>query len=242
MNLTHLDLILWISGYAGYICLLAVLFLKRRYLLYPWFAALVAEEMLTDGLLALICRYGTHRQYFVAYWTCDIVDSLLTVAVVYEVARHLVRLIHIKNVIDPRELRWLSIAMLMLSGFLCWRFAPHLAKPLANVALRIDVFSSVLLLGLTGVICLAVYFYGVRFSVHASVIAYGLALYALGRVPRFASVLTTGNEDLWATLDACAIATYVVVLFTWAIVLWREEPQRKLTPYMQSLLSQAHVL
>lgn len=242
MNLTPLDLVLWISGYAGYICLLAALCLKKKYVLFPWFTALVAEEMLTDGLLALICRYGTHHQYFVAYWTFDIVDSVLTVAVVYEVLKHLIRFVLIKNLIDLRELRWFSLAMLVLSGILCWKFSPHLAKPLANIALRIDAFSSMLLLGLTGVVFLTVFFYGVRFSVHASVIAYGLSFYALGRVPRFASVFAFGGADFWATLDTCATAAYVMVLFVWAIVFWREEPQRKLTHEMNTLLSQAHAL
>jgi len=69
MELNHWDMILWVSGYVGNVCLMAVLCAKKRYKAFPWFTLFLANELVQDPLLALLIRYGSAKHYFYAYWT-----------------------------------------------------------------------------------------------------------------------------------------------------------------------------
>src|SRR5579884_4006637 len=109
MQLSHWDVILWISGYVGNVCLMAVMCAKKRYTAFPWFAIFLANELVQDPVLALFSRFGTAKHYFYAYWSLDVLDSLLLLFVIFEVSRSVTRVIdENRNIFRSPDVFWLG--------------------------------------------------------------------------------------------------------------------------------------
>jgi hypothetical protein len=242
MELTRWDIALWIGGYVGSICLMAVLVAKRRYKTFPWFTVFLANELIQDPLLALINHYGSKKQYFYSYWSLDLLDSLILVVVIFELSRAITRAINEnRGVFRSRELFWL-MAGLVLIGVMCWMSAPSQERPIITLAFKAATTSSVIMCGLTGYVLLVVFFYGVRFRVHAVAITYGLTAYVLTRMMIYFSVMSSPNADLWEKLARWSKPVYALSLFVWSFMLWLDEPERKLSTQMHALLSKTRSL
>ena len=234
MELNHWDIILWISGYVGNICLMAVLCVKKRYKAFPWFTLFLANELVQDPLLALLARYGAAKHYFYTYWFLDVLDSLLLLLVIFELARAVTQVIdEFKNMFRSHDLFWLAAALL-ITGISCWTLAPELPNPIVTLALKAATMTSITMCGLTVYVFLAAFFYGVRFRVHAVAITYGLTAYALTRMLVYVAVLNTGSADAWELLSRWSKPLYILMLFGWSLMLWLEEPDRKLSPEMHA--------
>jgi len=234
MELNHWDIILWISGYVGNICLMAVLCAKKRYKAFPWFTLFLANELVQDPLLALLARYGAAKHYFYTYWFLDVLDSLLLLLVIFELARTVTRVIdEFKNMFRSHDLFWLAAALL-ITGISCWTLAPELPNPIVTLAFKAATMTSITMCGLTVYVFLAAFFYGVRFRVHAVAITYGLTAYALTRMLVYVAVLNTGSADAWELLSRWSKPLYILMLFGWSLMLWLEEPDRKLSPEMHA--------
>jgi hypothetical protein len=242
MELTHWDIILWISGYFGNICLMAVLCAKKRYKAFPWFTLFLANELVQDPLLALIAHYGSAKHYFYAYWSLDLLDSLLLLFVIFELSRVVMRVIdENKRVFRSHDLFWLAVA-LPITGISCWVLAPRLPNPIVTLAFKAATMTSITMCGLTVYVFLAAFFYGVRFRVHAVAITYGLTVYALTRMLVFVAVLNTGSAEVWEFLSRWSKPLYILILFGWSFMLWLEEPKRKVSPEMQALIMRARYI
>jgi hypothetical protein len=235
MELNHWDVILWITGYVGNICLMAVLCAKKRYKAFPWFTLFLANELVQDPLLALLSHYGSAKHYFYAYWSLDVVDSLLLLLVIFEVSRTVTRVIDAyKNVFRPHDLFSLA-AVLLITVISCWALAPKLPNPIVTLAFKTATMTSITMCGLTVYVFLAAFFYGVRFRVHAVAITYSLTAYALTRMLVYLAVLNTGSADAWELLSRWSKPLYILMLFGWSLMLWLEEPERKISREMYEL-------
>jgi hypothetical protein len=235
MELNHWDIILWVSGYVGNVCLMAVLCAKKRYRAFPWFTLFLANELVQDPLLALLVRYGSAKHYFYAYWGLDVLDSLLLLFVIFELSRTVTRVIDKnKNVFRPHDLFWLAAALLA-TGISCWALAPRLPNPIVTVAFKAATMTSITMCGLTVYVFLAAFFYGVRFRVHAVAITYGLTVYSLTRMLVYVAVLNTGSAEVWELLSRWSKPLYILMLFGWSFMLWLEEPKRKISSEMYEL-------
>jgi hypothetical protein len=234
MELNHWDIILWISGYVGNICLMAVLCAKKRYKAFPWFTLFLANELVQDPLLALLAHYGAAKHYFYTYWILDVLDSLLLLLVIFELARTVTRVIdEFKNMFRSLDLFCLAAALL-ITGISCWGLAPTLKNPIVTLAFKAATMTSITMCGLTVYVFLAAFFYGVRFRVHAVAITYGLTAYALTRMLVYVAVLNTGTAETWELLSRWSKPLYIFMLFGWSLMLWLEEPDRKLSPEMHA--------
>jgi len=239
MQLTHWDVVLWISGYVGNICLMTVLLVKRRYKTFPWFTLFMANELIQDPLLALIQHYGSGKQYGYTYWSLDILDSLLLIFVIFELARVVTKTIdEHRGVFRAHELLWVGAALLLM-GVMCWILLPSLpdASPIVALAFKAATASTVIMLGLTGYVSLAVFFYGVRFRVHAAAITYGLTAYVLTRMLVYVGVVNASSLDFQEKLLRWSKPLYILMLFVWSLMLWLEEPKRKLSTEMHALIT-----
>jgi hypothetical protein len=236
MELNHWDIILWISGYVGNICLMAVLCAKKRYKAFPWFTLFLANELVQDPLLALLAHYGSAKHYFYTYWSLDVLDSLLLLLVIFELSRTVTRVIdEYKNIFRPRDLFWLAAALL-ITVISCLALAPRLPNPIVTLALKAATMASITMCGLTVYVFLAAFFYGVRFRVHAVSITYGLTAFSLTRMLVYVAVLSTGSADVWELLSRWSKPVYILMLFGWSLMLWLEEPKRKISPEMCELI------
>jgi hypothetical protein len=236
MQLTHWDIILWISGYFGNICLMAVLCAKKRYKAFPWFTLFLTNELIQDPLLALVKHYGSAKHYFYAYWSLDVLDSLFLIFVIFELARAVIRAVgENQRVFRPLELPGVATALLLM-GIGGWGLIPSLPHPMVTLALKAATTSSVIMCGLTFYVFMGIFFYGVRFRVHAAAIAYGLTAYVMTRMLVYVGVLNTGSPGVWELLSRWSKPIYILMLFVWSLMLWLEEPERKISTEMHTLI------
>ena len=90
MNFSVIQNVLWAASFAANFALLFVLISRRRtqeFRLYNLIGFLSAEM----AVLFLIYRWGSAHLYAVIYWSCVLVDFLLQLGVVMEMARIVLR-------------------------------------------------------------------------------------------------------------------------------------------------------
>jgi hypothetical protein len=113
--------------------------------------------------------------------------------------------------------------------------SPHLPVMLA---LRISQMSSLCVGGVTSLLILATFFFGLRFRIHAQAVLYGLALYMFGKLWVHTLLLLLGNLQQWSALEVSLKPVYHLTLLIWIACLWFEEPEVKPVPEMQQELQQ----
>src|SRR5277367_462599 len=91
MNLTALDNALWAASLIGHVALVIVLLTKKRARAFPVFTTFVAFGALRTVLLFFVLRDGSKEAYFLAYWITGFGDYVFQVALLFEIARDLLR-------------------------------------------------------------------------------------------------------------------------------------------------------
>ena len=84
MHLTGLDLLFWAAGFGAHLILLAVLLIRRRFKAFPVFTAFILSNIARTVALYFVERVGSRASYFYTFWSLGILDTLLQLAVVYE--------------------------------------------------------------------------------------------------------------------------------------------------------------
>jgi hypothetical protein len=235
MQLTAVDITLWVTTFLANACLLSVLFYRRRYRIFPWFTLLVAGDLVQSVILAVIVKYGGHGLYFYTYWVFAVFDSIVQIVVLAELTRNILRQFDRDSPLI-KSFGYPLIVLLVFAAFSVWRFTPDMNHPLTNTAFKVTMFSDVILVGLTSVTFFTVFFGGLRFRVHAAVITFGLIIYGAGKLVVFAAVLGLGSAELWSIFEQGLKPLYILCLIFWIASLWLDEPSRKLTAEMEGLL------
>jgi len=229
------DNVLWLTGFALNLGLLCVLLHKRRFQKFPWFTLLIAQDAVQTIVLFYVHRYP--RINFYTYWGFEALDALLRLLVLYEVARLLLAQFGM-SISGVARRYWSVIVVLVgvLSAF-AWLTpsSPHLPVMLA---LRISQMSSLCVGGVTSLLILATFFFGLRFRIHAQAVLYGLALYMFGKLWVHTLLLLLGNLQQWSALEVSLKPVYHLTLLIWIACLWFEEPEVKPVPEMQQELQQ----
>ena len=208
----------------------------------PVLALLPLIASATPLLLLTICAPRYEARYFYTYWAGEVVNAILLIAVIFEITRVFGRALYTKTAGIEREVGMIvwTIPAMVAFAVLFLKILPDLHHELANLAFKIDTVCAVLMISLVGTVSLSMYFYGLRARVHAAAITYGLLVYSIGRVLVFSAVLNTADSLLWIYLERCLKPVYIISLFVWSVVLWFEEPERKLSREMHSFLERAN--
>jgi len=229
------DNVLWLTGFALNLGLLCVLLHKRRFQRFPWFTLLIAQDAVQTIVLFYVHRYP--RINFYTYWGFEALDALLRLLVLYEVARLL--LAQFGMSISGVARRYWSVIVVLVGVLLAFEWltpsSPHLPVMLA---LRISQMSSLCVGGVTSLLILATFFFGLRFRIHAQAVLYGLALYMFGKLWVHTLLLLLGNLQQWSALEVSLKPVYHLTLLIWIACLWFEEPEVKPVPEMQQELQQ----
>ena len=227
------DNVLWLTGFALNLGLFCVLLHKRRYQKFPWFTLLIAQDALQTIVLFGVHRYP--RINFYTYWGFEAFDALLRLMVLYEVARLL--LAQCGMSISGVARRYWSVIVVLVGVLLAFTWltpsSPHLPVMLA---LRIGQMSSICVGGVTSLLILITFFFGLRFRIHAQAVLYGLALYMFGKLWVHTLLLLMGDLQHWSALEVSLKPVYHMTLLIWIACLWFEEPEVRPTPEMQRLM------
>ena len=91
MHLSLVAIALWAAGSALNVTLVVVLFYKRRNRVVPWFTAWMTYELLYALACFLVYRTGSKETYRLVYWIGALIDFLLQIAVVGEIAQSVLK-------------------------------------------------------------------------------------------------------------------------------------------------------
>jgi hypothetical protein len=222
MHMGAWDYVLWVTGFALNLGLLAVLLHKRRFQKFPWFTLLIAQDAVQTVVLFCVHRYPWINFY--SYWSFEALDALLRLFVLYEVARVLLAQCEMSMTGVVR--RYWSFLVVLVGVFatvtLLSPSSPYLP---IKVALRIGQMSSICVGGVTTLLILATFFFGLRFRIHAQAVLYGLALYMFGKVWVHTLLLLLGNLQQWSALEVSLKPVYHMTLALWIAYFWFEEPE-----------------
>jgi hypothetical protein len=233
MHLGTWDYVLWLTGFALNLGLLCVLLQKRRFQRFPWFTLLIAQDAVQT--IVLFCVHGYPRINFYTYWSFEALDAVLRLLVLYEVARVLLAQcgMSLAALIRRYWSFFLVVAGVLVAVALLSPSSPYLP---VEVALRIGQMSSICIGGVTSLLLVTTFFFGLRFRIHAQAVLYGLALYMFGKLWVHTLLLLLGDLQQWSALEVSLKPVYHMTLLIWIACLWFEEPAVRPAPEMQGLM------
>jgi hypothetical protein len=233
MHMATWDYVLWVTGFSLNLGVLCVLLHKHRYQKFPWFTLLIAQDAVQTIVLFCVHRYPMINFY--TYWSFEALDAVLRLLVLYEVAHVLLAQCGMSITGVARRYWSFIVVLSAVLAAAAW-LSPSSPYLPVQVALRIGQMSSLCVGGLTSLLILATFFFGLRFRLHAQAVLYGLALYMFGKVWVHTLLLLLGNLQQWSSLEVSLKPVYHMTLLIWIACLWFEEPEVKEAPELQQLM------
>ena len=226
MNLSTLDKVLWAAGFVGHVALILILVLRRRVKHFPMFTTLLAFQLCTTILLFLLYRHGSSHAYSVAYYVSYIGNFALQIAVIWEIAR---------DVLRPTG-TWISDAR---RGFLVWSavgivlasllsfFMPSAGLSRSEMwEMRGEVLTSLLTCEVFLAMIAAANRLGLQWRSHVMALGQGLTVWALVAILGDLGDVAIGWESKLAIFDHLRSFVYLGALVFWMVAFWLPEKQR----------------
>ena len=231
MQLTGLDLLFWATGFYGHIVLLLVLAARHRASEVPFFTILIASNVLRTATLYFIIHHGTKHEYFYTYWSLAVVDMALQFCVVYEMASHVFRPLGVWAPDVRKSFVWLSFGSVTVASALTALAKPDTQIWVRSLVIRGNFFSSALMSEMfVGMIALSVTV-GLPWKTHVARISQGLGVYSIIGVLTEAGHNHFGtHSQIFTTLSHLRITTYLICVWYWNIMLWRNAPAPRELP------------
>jgi hypothetical protein len=240
MRLTRLDYLFWAAGFIFNLTLLIILVYRRRFRTFPFFTALISLVVAKTAILYLVRAWANPHDYFYAYWSLTVADTLLQLCVACEVAWRIFRPLHAW----AADIRGVLSAVLVVSvaaaGALAWLAIPVARTWVQALTTRGDLFSAALMSELFVAMMVVSVSAGLPWRSHAAAIAQGLGGYCLLSV-----LIETGHayfgtgRDLpaFVILSQVRMVVYLGCVLYWIVNLSPEErPARMMTSEMHTAL------
>ena len=231
MHLSLMEIVLWAAGLVFEAALIFVLLYKRRYRVVPWFTAWIAWVFLYTIALFLAYRFGFRHLYGLIYWSAGIVEMLLQVAMVFEIARSV--LMRSGRWVEGARLRLVAIgsAALFVAGAMAWFMTAPAATPFQEMAARLSLFATILICLLSGAVMAASSRLGLGFRSYVMREVYGLVFWVL---PVFALDTLHAywrTKELVPALQNFKASLFASALIYWCVAFWLPEPEPELMTF-----------
>jgi hypothetical protein len=233
MHLSGLDFFYWVTGLVGELALIGVLWRKHRAHQFPAFVALLVFYVVRTLTLFFIYRHGTAHMYANVYWTLAIVDVLLQLAMMTEIAMKVFRPTRRwASDVGQSLLGLVAISLLVAAG-LTWLAAPPVRSWQQSFVLRGNLFSSILVTELFVGMMMLAFTAGLPWKLHAFRIAQGWGVYTMfsmlvDAVENFFGLAT--RAGVFHTLNHVRLGLFMVCLGFWIVTLWQEAPEPRELP------------
>ena len=243
MHLSGFDRFVWAAGFCGHLLLLIVLFARRRASSFPAFTTYIAENAGTTVVLYFVANHLSFDAYRHIYWSLGIVDEILQLLVVYEIAVH----VFCPTGVWARDVRRVFVgvacASTLVALLLTWLAHPTAPRQIQTFMLRSNFFSAALMSELfVGMVVLSATA-GLPWRTHVARIAQGLGTYSILCVSRDIIVDYVGlsqHRQLYNELSHFRILTYLACEGFWIAMLWQEAPAPRELP--ESMRAQIYAL
>jgi hypothetical protein len=240
MHLTGIDFFFWAVGFLENLGLLFVLWYRRLVTSFPFFTALATLSVIRTVVLYLVLNYGTKESYFITYWSLAIIDTMLQLGIVYEIAGRVFRPVGVW----AHDVRGSFIWMVGLSAIvalgLSWLASPPARTWMQSLVTKGTLFAAALMSELFVLMMALSISARLPWRTHVAKIAQGLGAYSLVSV-----LIETGHSYFgvggevrtFLALSHIRIAAYLTCVAYWAVMLWRaEQPSREMTQEMRERL------
>jgi hypothetical protein len=238
MHLTGAILFFWAAGLLGHIVLLAVVLMKKRAAVFPFFCALIVTNICRAIILYSIATFGAKHSYLVAYFSFDLLDVALQLSITYELARHVFR----PTGVWAPDLRKTFLLIIFASFPIalllsCLPMPPEktiLASLLDRLNLFVEASQCELLVGMIVASTIA----RLPWKSHVARIAQGLGFYSfVGLLADAGHSILPRESSLFHTLTFARMSAYLVCETYWIVMLWQSAPaQRELPEEMRMQL------
>lgn len=227
MQLIGFDRFVWVAGFCGHVLLLLVLFVRGRAGSFPAFTSYIAENAVTTVVLYFVWNHLSFDVYRRTFWSLGILDEVLQLLVVYELASH----VFCPTGAWARDVRrpflGLAGASIVVALLLTWLAHPTARLPIQTFILRSNFFSAALMGELfAGMVVLSATA-GLPWRTHVARIAQGLGTYSLFCVAKdivVNYVNLTRHPRLYTELGHLRMLAYIACQSFWIVMLWLEAP------------------
>jgi hypothetical protein len=233
MHLSGFDFFAWAAIFIGQCLSLFVLFARRRAKLFPMFTALIAEETMATAVRYLVFLHFSFRTYQYCYWSLGILDEVLQLFVLYEIAAD----VFCPTGVWARDVRktFLGVAggSVIVALLLTWLANPVAPRPIQVFILRSNFFSAALMSELfVGTVVLSTTV-GLPWKTHAARIAQGLGAYSiacvgLGIINNFVGL--SRGIHIFTQLSHLRNVLCMICEGYWIVMLWVDAPAPRELP------------
>jgi hypothetical protein len=187
-----------------------------------------------------VVNHGSKRSYFVTYWSLAVIDTVMELGIVYEIASRVFRPVGVGAQDVRGSLMWMVDLSLTVALGLSWLARPPARTWAESIVTKGTLFASALitdLLVLTMALSISA---RLPWTTHVAKIAQGLDACSLVSLLIEArhSYFGVGREvHAFVFLSRICIAAYITCVAYWAVMLWRkEQPSRETTQEMRERL------
>jgi hypothetical protein len=241
MSFSLIQNALWAAGGVANAVLALVLIFKKRWreftVFTTWIAFLTAEMV----LLYFVYRTGSARQYAKVYWFCQIVDFLLQIGVVVEMARIVLR--PTGTWIQDARRRFLFFGILgtLVAAGVALILHPAAPTSLDAWEIRANLFAGMMVCEFFMAMMAAANHLGLQWGDHVMGLGRGLVIWATIAVLVDALHNLLGRYVWFNTLDNMRGVFWIAAVIYWTVIFWRpQKPRLPLSGDMQKYLVDLH--
>jgi hypothetical protein len=228
MHLNGVDFFFWAASFLGHLVLAVVLWTRHRVKEFPFFTALIANNIVRTVVLYLVFRYGTQASYFYTYWSLALLDVAVQLCIIYEIAGAVFRPVGVWARDVRSSVVWLVGGSIALAAGVTSLASPPTRMWLQTVMIKGNFFSAALISELFVCMVALSVTVGLPWKTHVAAVAQGLGVYSVIDilVETAHSYLGVARDtQTYVALSHVRIAVYLVCLTYWIVMLWRDAPQ-----------------
>ena len=210
--------LIWAAGLLGHLVLLAVLFVRRRVLRFPWFTLLILFYFLRSVGLEAGLRLSGHPVHQFTTVILDLMDVLLQCAVLAELTWIALR--------PLGGIRRFTLPLLLVASgvLMVIRLAPAGHSSLRTLLVLMHFLLSVLMVEWAIVLAFLLRPLRLSWRSHVAAISFGFGIYSAALLAG-GGYFTTGREMRdYIFFSFLRISVYLLILLWWAVTLWFGEP------------------
>jgi hypothetical protein len=230
MKLSALDLAMLAASFLGEIVLFSILITRRRWREFPVFTVLIGFETALDPIGYTLLLHGGGNWYARVYWSSDLIEFLLQLGVISEVARIVMRPTGTWLRDARKQFILGSVVGLLLAGVLAWLFSPPVASIAARLEAQGDLFTDLVVCELFVVMLLTAKRLGLGLRNHVFALVIGWSGWVMAAMAVDLLHDYYGTHFYYDALENLRKVAYLAALLYWIVQFWLEEPARQELP------------
>jgi hypothetical protein len=241
MKLSTLDFALWMASSLGNAALFSILLVRHRERDFPAFTVFIGFETVLNPLLYAVYLYGSQGWYAQYYYAAILIEFVLELVVVWEIARIVLRPTG-SWVRDARRqfILW-GAAGILFAAALPFLVTPPAATLLDRLAVRANLFASLVVCELIAVVTRTSKSLGLGWRNHVMALGNGWTVWALIAILVDGLHGYFGAQLYYSALEHVRTFASLGIFVYWMVQFWLEEPARQpISPQLRAYILALH--